>query len=248
MPFLLPLKPEHIYTSGTTGSGKSNTARSVVENFILLEQTPVLIFDNTRQWSGMGMVNRSADALKRFDQLGIGRELIRPFDIRIYTPMGGPGLRLPDDLSDLLTGTTVICQKEMTDSERCRNTGNILQVVYDSMNHESEKVRLLVVIEEAHSILPENVSPEARDYAKEASKLINRITREKKKYGCIVFIVTQSNADFRSEARVVREMIGLRLIHCSGLGVVVRGIPGYRARIRPIVSRITIHCRRFTTS
>ena len=26
-----------------------------------------------------------------------------------------------------------------------------------------------------------------------------------------------------------------------GLGVVVRGIPGYRARIRPIVSRITIH-------
>ena len=27
----------------------------------------------------------------------------------------------------------------------------------------------------------------------------------------------------------------------SGLGVVVRGIPGYRARIRPIVSRITIH-------
>ena len=71
--------------SGTTASGKSNTARVVVENFILLEQTPVLIFDNTLQWSGLGKANRSEAALKRFDQLGIGRKLIRPFDIRIYT-------------------------------------------------------------------------------------------------------------------------------------------------------------------
>jgi len=35
----------------------------------------------------------------------------------------------------------------------------------------------------------------------------------------------------------VKDVPGIR----CGLGVVVRGIPGYRARIRPIVSRITIH-------
>lgn len=208
-PLLYPSEVKSKYISGTTQYGKSYLGRVLVENE-LIEGTDVLILDPTRQWGGLGKAASDNKVLSRFDTVGIGRKYIRGFDIKIYTPGGSAGLDLPRDLGSLFTGCSVICLKDLADSERCQVARDILQAVYNSLNRESNKVELLVVMEEASVFLPENVNREAKDIAKEVKTLITRIAREKAKYGCVFVLITQSLSDFRADAKIVREMIGTR--------------------------------------
>ncbi|NIO03985.1 MAG: hypothetical protein GTN74_05040 [Proteobacteria bacterium] len=208
-PLLYPSEVKHKYISGTTQSGKSFLGRVIVENE-LIEGTNVLILDPTRQWCGLGKATSDERVLSRFDRVGIGRDYVRAFDIKIHTPRSEAGFDLPRDLESLFTGCSVICLKDLCDSERCQVARNIFQAIYDSLNREANRIELMVVIEETSVFLPENVNREAKEIAKEVKTLMTRIAREKAKYGCVFMIITQSLSDFRADAKVVREMIGTR--------------------------------------
>jgi len=91
------------------------------------------------------------------------------------------------------------------DAERCRVASEGLRYAYETHDKESDKLRTLLVLEEAHSFLPENVSPEAREEAVRVRNWIDRIAREMRKYGLNLLLITQSLSDFRREARMVRE-------------------------------------------
>jgi hypothetical protein len=208
-PLLYPLRVEHIYDSGTTRYGKSYLGRVLVEN-ALIEGTNVLILDRTRQWCGLGKPANDEGVLIRFDTVGIGRKYVRGFPTKIFTPGNDVGLALPEDPKELFTGCSVICLKGLTDSESCTVARDILQAIYDSFDRESDRVELLVVLEEASTFLPGDVSKEAKEVAKEVRSLISRIAREKAKYGCVFLIITQSQSDFKDDAKIVREMVGAR--------------------------------------
>jgi predicted transcriptional regulator len=210
-PILFPFKDEHIYVSGIIRFGKSTLARTIVEN-ALIEQINVLIIEPTKQWAGLGKGNDDPDSLARFDRLGIGRDYVRGFDIKVFTPKSDLGLELPENPESLLKGCSVVILKDLNDTERCITTKQILEAVYYSLTKESKKIELMIVLEEASVFLPQQVSSDAKDQAKEARTYITRITREKGKYGCIFVFITQSLSDFKGpDAHVVRGQVGIRL-------------------------------------
>ena len=209
IPFFYPIELNHGYISGTTRSGKSYLARVIVENS-LLEGVNVIILDPTMQWSGLIRPVIEENVFKRFDQLEIGREHARNFDAKIYIPYNDNGLELPENLNGLLGGCAVINLKYCDDEERCQIALNILKTVYRSLDRETDKMIFLIVMEEAHTFLPGNVIGGAKETAKEVRVLINRIAREKAKYGCNFLLISQSLSDFKGEAKIVREMINSR--------------------------------------
>jgi hypothetical protein len=203
-PFFFPIhKLNHGYISGTTGSGKSYLARVMVENAIL-EGVNVVLFDTTRQWCGI-VSPAKGKILRRFDKLKIDRRKATGFPARVYTPMGS-GLEMPKDKGELFDGCSIISMRGLDDKERGMIAKDVLQYAYDNHEDESETLKTLIVIEEAHSFLPENVSPEAKNVATEVRNLIDRIAREMRKYGLNFLLITQSLSDFKREARIVREM------------------------------------------
>ena len=203
-PLLFPLdRLLHGYISGTTGAGKSYLARVLVENAIL-EGVNVVVLDPTRQWSGI-VKPASGSVLRRFDRFGMPRELARGFPARVIFPGDDGRIELPDDLGELFKGCAVLSMRGMEDAERCRVACEVLRYAYETHDRESERLRTLIVLEEAHSFLPENVSPDAREKAQEARNWIDRISREMRKYGLNLLLITQSLSDFRREARIVRE-------------------------------------------
>jgi hypothetical protein len=208
VPFCCPAHLKNGYVSGTTRAGKSFTARVLAENAII-NGARVLIIDPTRQWCGLTLPATNKDVLHRLDDLGIGRDRATGFQARIYLP--GAGVELPDDIGDLLEASSVVSMKDLDDTDRCQIARDILHAVYNQRGEETEQLRLLVVIEEAHSFLSGNVaSREAGETAAEIGMLVKRLAREKVKYGCSLLLVSQSLADFRGEGRIVREMCNSR--------------------------------------
>jgi hypothetical protein len=153
------------------------------------------------------------NVLKRFEQLGISREYAQDFDADIYIPNepgSNSGLELPGNFERFLKGCSIVNLMYCSDEERCRIARDILQTVYQAIDRETDKVILLIVLEEAHTFLPGNVTGKAKEIAKEVRILINRIAREKAKYGCNFVMISQSLSDFKGEAKIVREMINSR--------------------------------------
>ena len=170
----------------------------------ILEGVNVVVLDPTRQWSGI-VSPASGPVLRRFDRFGIPRELARGFPARVILPGDEGGIELPEDLGELFRGCAVISMRGVGDAERCRVASEVLRYAYETHDKESDKLRTLLVLEEAHSFLPENVSPEAREEAVRVRNWIDRIAREMRKYGLNLLLITQSLSDFRREARMVRE-------------------------------------------
>lgn len=203
-PFLFSMhKLSHGYVSGTTGSGKTFTGRVLVENAII-EGVNVVVFDTTRQWCGLALP-ASGRILRRYDTLGVSRDYARGFPVKLYTPMGA-GLDVPPSPDVLLQGWNVVSLRGMDDRERCSIVRDVLQAAYDTHQEETERLKTLIVVEEAHSLLPNRVSPDAKGVATEVRNLIDRIARELRKYGVNLLLITQSLSDFQREARMVREM------------------------------------------
>ena len=197
-PFLFSMHDlNHGYVSGTTGSGKTFTGRVLVENAII-EGINVVVIDSTRQWCGLALP-ATGRVLRKYDSLGVSRDYARGFPVKLYTP-AGPGLQLPPTSHVLLQGWNVVSLRGMDDRERCDVVRDILQAAYDTHQEESERLK------EAHSLLPNRVSPDAKAAATEVRNLIDRIARELRKYGVNVLLITQSLSDFQREARMVREM------------------------------------------
>jgi len=202
-----PANLQNGYISGTTRCGKTHLGRCLAENAIM-EGAVVNVLDPTRQWCGLAFPARNEGLLQKLDEFGISRHRATGFPVRIFIP--GTSLDLPARIADILATSSVISLKGCTDLERCTIARDFLKAAYEQESVETPRLKRLVVLEEAHTFLPGNVSKEAEPVAKEVATLIGRVAREKVKYGICQLFVTQSLADFRTSARVVREMCNSR--------------------------------------
>jgi len=212
IPFFHPINLKNGYISGTTRAGKSYLARVLVENALIEgnKDLSVVILDPTRQWSGLAIPTSSKESIKRLERLGISKNNITGFNTRTYCPGNSSGLPLPHDSREILKGCSVISMKGLDDKQRCQIARDILKTIYETPLSESEDLNLLLVLEEAHSFLPYSVIGDAVDDAKEVQILLNRISREKVKYGSNLLLITQSLSDFKRGGRIIREMTNTR--------------------------------------
>jgi len=208
IPVFFPLeKLNHGYISGTTGSGKTFLARVLVENAIA-EGVNVVVLDRTRQWTGLIKPAKSEESSARFKALGLKEPFFTGFPAKVLIVQDVKEFmeNFTRNVESMMQGCLVISVKGLSDKEACEVAKLVLEASYHLADKETERLERLVVIEEAHAFLPGHVDPSAKEEAQEVRRLIDRISREKRKYGLNLLLITQSISDFKDDARIVREM------------------------------------------
>src|SRR5205823_7537353 len=103
----------------------------------------------------------------------------------------GPGLPcaspLPTDLSSLASGRSIVSFKGTNDRERCLIAGQILDAAFQAISaQESERPRLLIVVDEAQLLTRRRVDESAKDAAAQAERALDRLAREGRKHGGVL--------------------------------------------------------------
>jgi KaiC/GvpD/RAD55 family RecA-like ATPase/DNA-binding transcriptional ArsR family regulator len=183
----LPLK-EHaqkgILVSGASGAGKTIAAKVIVEE-LLEDKIPVLVFDYTSQWERLLKKNTNDEMLDRYAEFGMRR-----------SPKGFKGrvIQSAPQLDDLLDseGVTIIDLSDTFDSvERVGKVAQILDQLleYFQFQEDSDNLRLLIVVEEAHLWT-------SKEVPKDAARFLDNAVRLLRKKGVGVMLVSQKISDF----------------------------------------------------
>lgn len=205
---MLPLTQfVHACVSGTTGSGKSFLARVLVEEASLHENLGVLVLDPRNQFAGLLVPEDRPVVLRRYGEFGMAEGRARGFPFDYFAPAMKSAPRLPDDLAALVAGRSVVSFKGADDAERCAMAARILDAVFARVSvRESDRPRLLIVVDEAQLLTRRRVDAAARDSAASAERALDRIAREGRKYGIVLVLVSQSIKDFSHELAALRQM------------------------------------------
>lgn len=178
----------HTIVAGSTGGGKSFSAQVLIEE-MLNKDVAVIVFDPTAQWTGMlrkltnkgllslypnfGMKEQDAKAFKgNIRQIDNSRELI---DIRDYMKPGE---------------IQVFACHKLDPKEMDFFVANTVRQVFKANFDESEPLRLMLVYDEVHRLLPKFGG------SGEGFLQIERACREFRKWGIGVMLISQVLADF----------------------------------------------------
>ncbi|MFC1635682.1 helicase HerA domain-containing protein [Planctomycetota bacterium] len=197
---------DHLYISGTTGSGKSFTGRVIVEEAAQYESLSILILDPRNQSAGVLVAEDRDPILSLYSDFDMEPSQARGFSFRYFSPDQDVGQELPDDLSELSQGRSIVSFKGLNDHQRCSYFADILESVLDSLStEESEIMRLLVVVEEAHQFTKQRTVTEAKQAAQRAENALDRFLREARKYGGCAMTISQCSKDFSRDSASVRQ-------------------------------------------
>jgi KaiC/GvpD/RAD55 family RecA-like ATPase/DNA-binding transcriptional ArsR family regulator len=173
-----------ILVSGASGAGKTIAAKVIVEE-LLEDGVPVLVFDYTKQWQRLLEKNTNDEMLDRYAEFGMRR-----------SPKGFKGQVVDSvtQIDDLLSsaGVTVVDLSDIYDSaDRVDKVAHMLDQLleYFQFQQDSDDLRLLIVVEEAHLWT-------SKDLPKEAAKFLDSAVRLLRKKGVGVMLVSQKISDF----------------------------------------------------
>lgn len=178
----------HTIDAGSTGGGKSFSAQVIIEE-MLLKDIAVIVFDPTAQWTGMlrkltnkgllslyssyGLKPSDAKAFKgNIRQINNPRELI---DIRAYMKPGE---------------IQVFAVHKLDPKDIDIFVANTVRQVFHANFDESEPLKLMLVYDEVHRLLPKFGG------SGEGFLQIERACREFRKWGIGVMLISQVLADF----------------------------------------------------
>ncbi len=183
----------HAIVAGATGMGKSISAQVVIEE-ALLNGTAVIVFDPTAQWSGMLRKCTDKRMLAYYPKFGMKptdaqgfkgnvRQVLNPkqiVDIKKYTTPGqiqifGLNKLQPKDIDIFVA--------------------NVIRQVFKSDPKESPTLKVLLVFDEVHRLLPKFGGNG------EGFLQIERACREFRKWGIGVMLISQVLNDFVGEIK-----------------------------------------------
>jgi len=182
----LPLRKhaqKGILVSGASGAGKTIAAKVIVEE-LLEDEIPVLVFDYTEQWQRLLEKNTDDGMLDRYAEFGMRRS---------SKGFKGHVVQSAPQLDELLTsGVTIVDLSGLYDSaERVGKVAQILDQLleYFQFQGDSDDLRLLIVVEEAHLWM-------SKDVPKDAARFLDSAVRLLRKKGVGVMLVSQKISDF----------------------------------------------------
>ncbi|MGA3406039.1 MAG: DUF87 domain-containing protein [Candidatus Bathyarchaeia archaeon] len=182
----LPLKKyaqKGVLVSGSSGSGKTIAAKVIVEE-LLQEQIPVLVFDYTKQWERLFEKNSDPEMLERYRLFGM-KKSPKAFQGRVIEQLS--------EVSEVMRNECLILDLSSV-SESDERVGRVAKVLdevlqYFQTQEDSQDLRLLLVIEEAHLWT-------SKEVPKEASNFLDRVVRLLRKKGVGVMLVSHKISDF----------------------------------------------------
>ena len=185
--FYLPLKKyaqKGILVSGASGSGKTVAAKVIAEE-LLDDSIPVLVFDATGQWERLGENNTNDEMLKRYRLFGM-KQAPRGYKLQTIQQMTAV-----DEILDY-KGATVFDLSGITDeADRVERVALALDNILEHFDSQkdSDELRLLIVVEEAHLWT-------LKEVGRDAIKFLDKAVRMLRKKGVGVMLVSHKMSDF----------------------------------------------------
>lgn len=183
--FYLPLRKcaqKGILVSGASGSGKTVAAKVIAEE-LLQDNVPVLVFDYTKQWQRLLEKNTNEEMIKQY----------RLFGMKTPRAYEGQVLRdLPDPAKITGSAALIIDLSSIMDkADRVEVVAKMLDrlLEYFQFQEDSEELRLLVVVEEAHLWT-------SKDLPKQAMLFLDNAVRLLRKKGVGMMLVSHKISDF----------------------------------------------------
>jgi len=183
----------HTLVAGSTGAGKSVTAKVLAEE-ALIHGASVIVFDPTAQWSGFLRKNADKKMSGLYSQYGMKltdargfsgniRQLIDPrekIDITKYMEPGQITIFAINLLDPAAIDTIV---------------ANTVKQVFHANLDESRPLRLLIIFDEVHRLLPK-FGGSGRGFLQ-----IERAAREFRKWGVGLILISQVLTDFAASIK-----------------------------------------------
>ncbi|MEM3030461.1 MAG: helicase HerA-like domain-containing protein, partial [Candidatus Micrarchaeia archaeon] len=183
----------HTLVAGATGSGKTVAAQVIVEE-ALKRGIAVIVFDPTKQWTGFLRSNKNKEMLALYRKFGMKLEEARAFNGNIHHVTSGD--MLIDIKKYMNPGEiTIFTVAGMSTDELEKFYAGTIRQVFAAQLEESQRLRLLIVYDEVHRILPKFG---ARG---EGILELERGAREFRKWGVGLVLVSQVLSDVVGEIK-----------------------------------------------
>jgi len=184
----------HSLVAGATGSGKTIAAQVMVEE-ALKKGISVVVLDPTAQWTGFLRPNKNEMLFKLYPGFNMKRREAKAFkgnlhiveseheeiDFKNYLKRGG--------------SVTVFCLNRLTPHQIDIFVTNSIKTVFKADLDESQKLRLLIVYDEIHRLLPKFGG------TGEGFIQVERACREFRKWGIGLIMISQVLSDFKGEIK-----------------------------------------------
>ncbi|MCW1296818.1 MAG: DUF87 domain-containing protein [Candidatus Parvarchaeota archaeon] len=179
---------KHMLLAGSTGSGKSVTAMIIAEELLKLK-IPVIVLDPTQQWTGFISKCDEQSMLRLYKEFGLKEPMNFATDI----------IRIDADTKIEMErywqgGITVFCLNELNNEDFDEFIKKFLNSFFEADLEESEKLKLLIVLEEVHRLLP-------KYGGKKAYLMLEKAVREFRKWGIGLLLTSQVLTDFKAVIR-----------------------------------------------
>jgi hypothetical protein len=178
----------HTIVAGSTGGGKSFSAQVIIEE-MLLKDVAVIVFDPTAQWTGMLRKLTNKGLLGLYPSFGMTEKDAKPFTGNIRQINNAR--ELIDIKKFMKPGEIqVFAVHKLDPKEIDIFVANTVREVFHANFDESEPLRLCLVYDEVHRLLPKFGG------SGEGFLQIERACREFRKWGIGVVLISQVLADF----------------------------------------------------
>jgi hypothetical protein len=186
--FDMDLLTVHSIVAGSTGGGKTISAQVIIEE-CLMKGIAVIVFDPTAQWSGMLRKCDDPKMLSHYSEFGLKKDSAKAFNgnVRAITN----AREIIDIKKYVRPGEIQILTVNTLDpSEIDTFVANTVRQVFKMNFPEARELKLLLVYDEVHRLLPKFGG------SGEGFIQIERACREFRKWGIGVVLISQVLADF----------------------------------------------------
>jgi len=183
----------HTIVAGATGGGKSVSSQVIVEE-ALLKNIAVIVFDPTAQWSGMLRKCTDKNMLKLYPLFGLKPTQSRAFNGNVRQITNA--LEIIDIKKYIKPGEIQILALNKLDPKDIDIfVANSIREVFHANFPETPEIKLLLVYDEVHRLLPKFGG------SGEGFLQIERGCREFRKWGIGILMISQVLADFMGQIK-----------------------------------------------
>ncbi|HEX33042.1 MAG TPA: DUF853 family protein, partial [Candidatus Aenigmarchaeota archaeon] len=192
----------HALIAGATGAGKTIAAQVIAEE-ALLHNKNVVVFDPTGQWTGFLRACKNRAMLKKYPLFGMKEKDARGFEGSIKL-VESPDMKI--NIKELLepkkARITVFVLDRLSPEQIDKFVANTVKQVFNQRPEEQKELKLLMVYDEVHRLLPKFGG------SGEGFLQIERAVREFRKWGIGLILISQVLSDFVGE---IRANIGMEI-------------------------------------
>jgi len=200
----------HSIAAGGTGSGKSVSAMVCAEE-LLKRKVPIIVFDPTAQWTGFMKPCRLNAMIQLYSKFGLKAADARSFKTNvILVEDADMEIKIKEYMKP--GEITVFVMNRLKPAELDRFVRRSIQSIFDMRPAESKQLKLMVVYDEVHRLLPK--------YGGKGGYIaLERACREFRKWGIAVFTISQVLLDFKGAIRAnIANEIQLRTKYEGDIG------------------------------